>query len=196
MRLVAFSGQHREAGEVMRWYRDVKEALGHYQRKIIDAIDAQGAVPIEFSGMTVEEVRAHIDDARGELDQAASLLLLAAAEAALRMDFLGRVHERRRDPVSRAFRELYKSKGHRVALEEELLEVWRDHEPPCRSSVGEFRGALKLRHWLAHGRYWTPKLGRAYDAQDVFDICSKMFERLPGLGGWSGASLPFGPDGE
>ena len=44
-------------------------------------------------------------------------------------------------------------------------------EPP--SIISEFRGALNLRDWLAHGRYWNPKLGRKHSPEDVLNI-SKM----------------------
>jgi hypothetical protein len=46
-------------------------------------------------------------------------------------------------------------------------------------AVGDFRGALKLRHWLAHGRWWQPKLGRNYTPQIVFDVSRVLIESIP-----------------
>jgi hypothetical protein len=52
-------------------------------------------------------------------------------------------------------------------------------KPETKSPAGDFKGALKLRNWLAHGRYWTPKLGRkSYSPGDVFDICEQLLMAL------------------
>jgi len=42
--------------------------------------------------------------------------------------------------------------------------------------IGELKGALKLRRWLAHGRYWNPdKMGRkSYDAYSVYIIADNI----------------------
>jgi len=45
--------------------------------------------------------------------------------------------------------------------------------------VSAFRGVLKLRHWLAHGRHWHPKLGRGYTPNDVFDISQALIYAVP-----------------
>ena len=74
-------------------------------------------------------------------------------------------------------------------MDDDLLEVWKEHVPDSRAPIGEFRGVLHLRHWLAHGRYWKASLGRKeYDAQAVFSIASKMFEMLSDVEGWPGSS--------
>ena len=59
-----------------------------------------------FYGMTGDE----IEDFFAELGHVAALDLMAAAEAALRLDYWTRVEERRKDPVSRQFRALYKER--------------------------------------------------------------------------------------
>jgi hypothetical protein len=45
--------------------------------------------------------------------------------------------------------------------------------------VGGFRGTLKLRDWLAHGRHWHPKLGRGYTPEDVLDIARELIDSIP-----------------
>lgn len=45
--------------------------------------------------------------------------------------------------------------------------------------VAAIRGTLKLRHWLAHGRHWHPKLGRGYAPGDVFDIAKALIGSIP-----------------
>jgi hypothetical protein len=106
------------------------------------------------------------------------LNLLSATEAALRVDFWNRVHDKQRDKLSRVFRQLVKKFDERIALEDHLLDAWMDCQPDTKSRAGDFIGALKLRNWLAHGRYWTPKLARqSYSPGDVFDICDGLLRR-------------------
>jgi len=107
------------------------------------------------------------------------LVLLAAAEAALRVDYILRIIENKKDGVSKGFVALYKKQQLEVGLEDQLLRVWK-RQPSAtaarKSAMGDFRGALKLRHWLAHGRYWKPQLAQEYDPQDVFDICDALLK--------------------
>ena len=105
------------------------------------------------------------------------LELLTTAEAILRMDFKTRVDRKEKDGLSRRYRKISKARGTKVRLEEDLLEALRpDLE---RASVAaDFLGALRLRDWLAHGRYWHPKLGRNYSPADVFDICRAVTDAV------------------
>lgn len=105
--------------------------------------------------------------------------MLVCTEAALRVDFIQRVMKREKDEVSRKFRNVFRRRGiEKIRLEEDILEIWKDHFEEIKSSIAEFKGALNLRHWLAHGRYWKPKLGRVagYDPVDVFDICKNLLQ--------------------
>ena len=104
--------------------------------------------------------------------------LLSATEATLRVDFWNRVHNKEKDELSRRFRDLAKNFEERIALEEQLLDAWVAVSPDTKSPAGDFKGALKLRNWLAHGRYWTPKLARqSYSPGDVFDICERLLRK-------------------
>jgi hypothetical protein len=168
-----------------QWHIETRLAIDERELKTLDLIAQQLPVPDAVFGMTTTEVAEYFEDARRELDAAASLLMLAEAEAVLRVDYLSRVQLRARDAVSRSFRELYRDRGESVRLDEDVLGTWIAHHPGCKPAVSEFRAALKLRHWLAHGRYWTPKLGRTYAPKDVFAIAGRLFDRLPGVTGWT-----------
>jgi hypothetical protein len=66
--------------------------------------------------MTKEEI---IDDfiwQTEELERLVCLNLIASAEATIRIDYLTRVYEKKKDTISRACRALYKQKGARVSL--------------------------------------------------------------------------------
>jgi hypothetical protein len=83
--------------------------------------------------------------------------------------------------VTSQFREAYKKaqeEKRRVRLDEEILEIWLDQENSPRNLIEEFRAALNYRHWLAHGRYWIPKLGRQYHPVLVQKIAADLLSSL------------------
>ena len=127
-----------------------------------------------FFGMSLEEV----EDFFRELDCLTILDLLAAAEAAIRVDFLNRAYHGKGEAVARDFRRLYKRHGVWVRLEEDILETWKRHRPAAKNAVGDFKAALNLRHWLAHGRYWTPKFRMNYSPGDVYDIANNLLTAI------------------
>lgn len=128
--------------------------------------------------MTSEDVDELFREQRERLDTIVMFELLATTEGALRIDFQGRVDRREKDPVSRRFRELSKKYDHRIQLEEHILDTWKELDPRAKKAVGNFRAALRLRNWLAHGRYWTPKLGQSYRPNDIFDIALDLLNTI------------------
>jgi hypothetical protein len=69
---------------------------------------------------------------------------------------LQRCYQRRKDPVSRAFRAIYKKKRERASLNEDIFGAWLSDPTVPRPIIGKLRDAFQFRHWPAHGRYWTP----------------------------------------
>jgi hypothetical protein len=78
-----------------------------------------------------------------------------------------------------------KKNENKVRLDKHILDVWRDRDGKTKSLIGDFRGALNYRHWLAHGRHWTPKRGQNYDplgtAKIVIQLFKKIGLRIPGI---------------
>ncbi len=151
-------------------------------------IDAEkGRTPDSFStglvsdqsrylAKTREELIEFFDEQREELDEATMLNLLAATEAALRVDYLVRVIRKKRDKISKVVGKLHKKHEKKVPLSG-ILNCWKqDAMPATNAVIGRFSGALHLRHWLAHGRCWRPKLGQKYDPRDVFEICDALLK--------------------
>jgi hypothetical protein len=128
-----------------------------------------------FRGMTLREVSEHFQRMLDEIDQQTCLFIVAAAESGLRVDFYQRVRHKHRDAVSRKFSEIFQGKGKKSRLNKDILAAWTEKMPASKSHISHFRGALKYRHWLAHGRYWSPKLGRKYDPTVVFQIVENLF---------------------
>ncbi|MGB3836255.1 hypothetical protein [Castellaniella sp.] len=166
---VKFSGQHQSLEYVALHYLDVRTAL-------IDFF--AGTSP----DLQVRYAGAKIDDAREtslrELDLNSSLAVLSSVEAAVRIDYLSRSYARKKDPLSKAMRAIYTRRGNAAKLEDDLLQAWCDDGVVPKALTGELIGAFKYRHWLAHGRYWTPKLGRIYDYVTVYGIAEEFLDAV------------------
>jgi hypothetical protein len=177
--------QHVSISYIWKWYQETEKALRAEKKRILDALISHGYIEEVFFGMTREDVDNYFEEHKRELDFLVCFDIISALEACLRLDYLCRVYERLKDPVSRKFRALYRQSGPRVRLSEDILDAWSEEYPSCKSVIGQFRGALHLRDWLAHGRYWAPKkIGRQYTPEDVFDIADQLFESLPAEFEW------------
>lgn len=135
-----------------------------------------------FFGMTAGEIDEFFEKNLEETDRQVCLFLIAAAEAAFRVDFLQRVYDKKRDEISRQFRTIFREKRNNsrlnINLEDDVLNVWVENVPSTKPHFGSFKGALNYRHWLAHGRYWVPKLGRKYDPVGILNIILGSFAEI------------------
>jgi hypothetical protein len=179
MTRVSFSGKEVSLSYIWQWYKETEKAINHYKIKVIDSLTSNTRMPDLFLSMTKDEIIEHFTGQQEELEKLVSLNLVVSAKASLRVDYLTRVYNKKKGSVSRNFRDLYQKNGPEARLSEDILEIWVNSHSACQSAVGDFRGLLRLRHWLAHGRYWTPKLGRNYTPERVFDISKNLFDALP-----------------
>lgn len=102
-----------------------------------------------------------IDDLRllrDEIEQRGYLVIIAATEAILQLDFRARSNGHSSVPLRDEARKLTHraKKGRRVEVEE-VLDAWRSLPGGPKTAIGEFRQLLDHRHWLAHGRYFKNK---------------------------------------
>jgi len=166
---VSFSMEVLRIEEVAQMHDDTAKSLRFYY-------NAPGLAQrdAKFVGYSIEDVRQELAGHLGELERNAAFGVLAALEASFRMDFLARCYDRRKDGLSRSLRELHKLKGNRAALENDILDAWKQHVPTAKSLISELIGAFRYRHWLAHGRYWAPKFGHRYDLLSVYLLAQRM----------------------
>lgn len=170
---VIFSGLQRGLPEIADHYKDLGSSLRLY-------FSAHSpSYRIRFDGYAATEVTNELGERLDEVDLTSSLAVLASVEAAFRIDYLQRCYRKGKDPLSRAFRNFYKVRQEHASLEDEIFGAWIDYSSVPRSIIGELRGAFKFRHWLAHGRYWTPKLGRRYDFNYVFELADLTLRSFP-----------------
>ncbi|HML16447.1 MAG TPA: hypothetical protein VK419_05455 [Bryobacteraceae bacterium] len=163
---VSFSGLHPKLSQIGVQHKDLEASLRLYFSP------ASPTYVERFAGRKAAEVAAELEDLIEEVDRTSSLTTLTAVEAAFRIDYLQRCYQKRKDPVSRAFREIHKKKRDRPSLEDEIFQVWIENVSGARSTISDLKGAFDFRHWLAHGRYWTPKF-RRYDFADIFALANQ-----------------------
>jgi hypothetical protein len=132
----------------------------------------------KFTGYSVQEVREEQSLRLDELDKNSAFNLLAALEASFKVDFYLRCYDRKKDDLSRSFRAIYKVKGDRISLEEDIFEAWKAHLPVAKSLLSELKSAFRYRHWLAHGRFWTPKFPRQYDFLSLYLLAEAIYQNL------------------
>jgi hypothetical protein len=168
---------------VWRWF-EFQMGLLREERERILRIDTLGsgidlgslrAHELPLTGFTRGEVEEFFDEQTGHLELLTMLELLATTEAILRIDFKARVRERRKDDLSRRFREAHKLRGDKIRLDGDILAALKE----AGVGVGEFRGTLKLRDWLAHGRHWHPKLGMGYTPDLVLGVARGLVDSIP-----------------
>lgn len=141
-----------------------------------------------YAGLPLDEVRSIV---LAELDHSSALSVLSCVEAAIRTDYFRRVYAKEKSALSRALRQVYKEREERARLDADLLDCWRQHSDVPKVLIGDLIGAFNYRHWLAHGRYWTPKFGRTYDYQSVYSIADAF---LNAISDGDDASDKAGPD--
>ena len=172
---VTFSGQQLELPEIATHHNDLASSLTQYFH--LDTPSYQ----VRFAGYTRAEIIGELDERLDEVDLTSSLAVLAAVEAAFRIDYLQRCYKRQKDDISRVFRAIYKAKREDASLDQDIFETWARNSSVPGRIISELRGAFRFRHWLAHGRYWTPKLGRPYDFTDVFSLADLTIRSFPFL---------------
>lgn len=171
--MASLEGQ--DLADIAEYHNDAVGGLRLLYQGFIDSDSGR------FIGYSPAEVHAVLLDRLQETDIRSCLALLTAIEAAFRIDYLNRVQDKRKDALSRHLRALYKRRAERASLEEDLLAGWVRYHPHLKAAIGEFKGALKFRNWIAHGRYWQPKLGRKYDFPDLYVLAAALLDALASM---------------
>ena len=166
---------YQELGEIYLYYQTSKNSLLFYRDNIItERVNDRNYTALTKDEL-IEAFHSHIE----ELEKTVSMSILSNIEAGFRIDYVIRTKKRLKDPISKKFRQLFKTKAEKVSLENEILTIWKEECPEFKGLISDFIGALKYRHWLAHGRYWRPKLGRKYDLATIYTISEKIYANLP-----------------
>jgi len=161
---------------VADYHRDAESALRLY------FTEASPSFVARFAAYISAEVQKELADRLDETDLRSALAIMSRVEAIFRIDYRQRCKKKQPDGVSIAFRRLRKAYGAldwRVPLETGIFDTWRTVHPDTSRLIGELKGAFRFRHWLAHGRYFQPKLARKYDYQYLYLLATAVLEQLP-----------------
>lgn len=164
---MSLSGQNLTSDEIVDHYADCRSALRTYFSRPEDNL-------ARFGDCSAEEIALDLRKRLAELELTQSLVLLATIEAAFRIDFAKRCTGPKKIPLGKEFRSLKRTKGDRVGLDQDILEAWKTSGILAASLISEIRGAMNLRHWLAHGRYWPARLGRRYDFDSLVNLSDAL----------------------
>jgi hypothetical protein len=176
MAKVSLSGSEKSIEDIWNWYEDQKEALRDFKNKIITSLlGSPKTINDKFISLTFDELNDYFDNSFEELEHLVALDLISATEGILRADFFTKVFEKDKSNLGRAFRDIYKQKGKKVSLEEDIIENWKNHVVHSKSDFSSLIGLLHYRHWLAHGRYWTLKRGRRHSVDETYGIAESIF---------------------
>ena len=157
--------------EVAEYHNDVVASLKYFSKT------SPSFISTRYFGRPLGDVlTARIE----ETDLRSAFFVLTALEAAFRVDYLYRCQKKMKDDLSRAFREIYKDREENASLDEDIFETWKEKSSaPGPRLIGELRGAFNFRHYLAHGRYWEPRLGRKYDFNFVYSLADDVLNAFP-----------------
>ena len=176
-RRVSFSHKHLQLEDIALYYSDSETALRLFFSNRNDKFTDR------FANYTSDEVFNELNNRVDELNHTSSLSLLAAIEAFFYIDYLHRNYKRLKDPISKQFKEIHKDKKSNPSLQEDILAAWENNFNNFSNIISELKGAFKYRHWLAHGRYLTPKWGRQkYDFESVYQLADNIFNNFPFVG--------------
>ncbi len=175
---ITFSGQNPVLPGIWAQHETTVRAVSEY----FNGIKNGSITDKRFLTQTFAQLDRQQKDLLIELEHQTAMMLFSAIEARFQMDYLQRVNMKHKDELARKLRAIYtKIKGNRADLSD-LLKLWRECYRDNRqllSTLSDYQSALNYRHWLAHGRYWTPKFGRQYNAATVYRIVESLLRSAP-----------------
>ena len=157
--------------EVAEYHNDVVASLRYFSKT------SPSFVSTRYFGRPLGDVLAARIE---ETDLRSGFFVLAALEAAFRIDYLYRCQRKMKDDLSRAFRVIYKDREENASLDKHIFETWKEKSSaPGPRLIGELRGAFNFRHYVAPGRYKEPKLGRRYDFNFIYSLADDVLNAFP-----------------
>jgi hypothetical protein len=164
-------GQPLSLEEIQKYHEDAVSSLRYYFTEAPSSF-------ARFFDSTPQALTEELKQRIEETGLRSILVTLAALEASFRIDYEIRCSKRLKDPLSRAFRSMYREHKQYVSLDEHIFEAWKAQTPTSKKLISDLRTAFKLRHWLAHGRYGQLRLGRAFDFDSIYDLAVTVIEQL------------------
>jgi hypothetical protein len=182
MRFPSVNSNFPKTGDIWKCYESITLSINkRFEAAKLNLAAGLAIAEPELAGLSLSKLSDFFNKLQDEADQQAAMFLIASAEAEMRINFWEKVRKGKGN-ISKKFRniakEKHKQKSRNIRLDDEILDVWTDNSPSAKKSVGDFKGALRFRHWLAHGRWWQPKLGQKYDPAGIYALIEELFTEL------------------
>jgi hypothetical protein len=173
---VSFSQSHSSIEDIEEYYVDSEESLNYYFNPL-----NFGVIPDRFIGYTKIEFDDELKTRKETLDRMCALEVLAAIEARLRIDYLVRCQNKKRDGFSQKLRQIHQVKANNASLKDDIVAAWKENFPEHKTRLDNLGKALDFRNWLAHGRYWqatkSPHIYK-YDYLAIFTLASDILSNM------------------
>lgn len=98
------------------------------------------------------------------------MALLAYLEACFRLDYSCRKRLNLKDSLSKSLIKLFNRKHNRASLMEDIVKTWQRQGLLSHHEYDRINTAFKLRHWIAHGQYWSPVRIKSHDFLEVAEF--------------------------
>ncbi|OGU38956.1 MAG: hypothetical protein A2X61_09490 [Ignavibacteria bacterium GWB2_35_12] len=183
MAKVPLSGEEKSIEYIWSWFEDQKEALRDFRNKLWGLITTSNIKDDHnFFSFTTDDINDYFNNSEEELEHLVCFDLISATEAFLWVDFYQKVHRKDKSKLGKEFRIITKKKSKKVkgniSLEQDIIESWKKIHYEKKDIFSNLLGILNYRHWLAHGRYWKPKIGRQYTPEITYDIAENIFNLI------------------
>jgi len=158
--MIKFSNQHSTIEEIEQFYFHSLTSLNYY-------FDEKSGYFIGYSRTELHQER---KDHLRCLERMISLEFLTLLEASFKIDYLIRRQKKLKDELSKSLRKIYNQKGTKASLVDDILKAWKASYPANKPLIDKFQKALDYRNWLAHGRYWEPKIHPHLSEYDYLSV--------------------------
>ncbi len=185
-----------EPDAVINWHLlctiSLDQDLRRVRANMLNGLDVEpylrDALPV---GSGPQDSDNYFEKCKQEIDLAAVITLVAAAEARIRLDAKQRCKDS--GDLAARLRLLTNSvsKEYQVALYENgIVDAWKDcvgslpsvsqkDRDRILTGVGGFKNLFPVRHWVAHGRYWPLRGGvKQYPPVGVAKTVNRLYDTL------------------
>jgi len=159
---VSISGEYLDIEYIVKYKNDLDNAIKYYHKN-----------SEEFFAFTKEEMNQERRKKLREIEINTIFMLLSSIEAWIRVDYEFRVRKKQKDDLSRELRRVDKNidKTYKISIEK-LCDIYKQYI--TGNIFSQLKSAFKLRHWIAHGRYWTLKI-KKYDFDEVYQLAYVVY---------------------
>ncbi len=102
------------------------------------------------------------------------MALLAFLEACFRLYYANRKRLKLKDGLSRVLIRLFNRKRNKAALMDDIVKAWLQQGVLTHHQYDRINSAFQLRHWIAHGQYWSPAKIKPHDLWEVAEFVESL----------------------